>query len=198
MKVFSLLIVFITLIISAGDRVRVYYYYDALNDSYMFTNVCSNLNQCRPLIVKKGTVRHKQGFRINPGNEHAYDAIIKEAASRYKVDFFLIKSLIKAESLFDRYARSTQGAQGLMQLMPETAKMLGVRDAYSPQEAILGGTKYLRQLLDRFKKVEHALAAYNAGPAAVVYYGGIPPYRETKGYVSKIKKFYFGYTRKML
>lgn len=85
-----------------------------------------------------------------------------------------------------------------MQLMPQTAKHLGVADSFSPIQNIMGGTKYLRKLLDRFKDPELALAAYNAGPAAVTFYSGIPPFKETRNYIKKIKRFYFQYTRKLL
>ena len=113
--------------------------------------------------------------------------IIKEAASRYGVSEELIAAVIEAESQFNPRAVSNRGAQGLMQLMPETAATLGVEDPFSPRDNIHGGVRHLRSLMDRFdNNVPLALAAYNAGHVAVLHYGGIPPYRETRAYVSRI------------
>ncbi|MBP2652634.1 MAG: hypothetical protein H6Q73_203 [Firmicutes bacterium] len=114
------------------------------------------------------------------------DADIQDASAQYGVSPALIRSVIKAESSFNPDAKSPVGAIGYMQLMPETAEGLGV-DPHNPRQNIMGGTKYLRQLLDEFDgDTEKALAAYNAGPEAVKKYGGIPPYKETQAYVSKI------------
>jgi soluble lytic murein transglycosylase-like protein len=114
-------------------------------------------------------------------------AIIKEAADRYGVSEDLITAVIEAESQFNPRAVSRRGAQGLMQLMPDTAASLGVEDPFSPRENIHGGVRHLRSLLDRFdNNVPLALAAYNAGHVAVVNHGGIPPYPQTRAYVSRI------------
>jgi hypothetical protein len=179
-------------------EVTIYYYYDPLNDSFTFTNQCSDRRDCKPLFEQKGTVIHKKGFTYRPGVEGKYDTVIQKAADKYGIDFHLIKCVIKAESQFDHDARSSKGAQGLMQLMPDTAKLLGVTDANDPEQNIMGGARYLRDMLKRFKNTEKALAAYNAGPAAVVYYEGIPPFKETQGYITKIRKFYNEYTGKDL
>lgn len=120
------------------------------------------------------------------------DAIFEEAASTYNVSVNLIKAVAKAESGFNPSAVSKSGAIGVMQLMPSTARSLGVTDPYDARQNIMGGTKYLRQNLDRFNgNVSLALAAYNAGPNAVQKYGGIPPYQETQNYV-KIVTSYMG------
>jgi soluble lytic murein transglycosylase-like protein len=114
-------------------------------------------------------------------------AIIKEAAERYGVAEELIAAVIEAESQFNPRAVSRRGAQGLMQLMPETAATLGVTDPFSPRENIHGGVRHLRSMMDRFdNNVPLALAAYNAGHVAVIHHGGIPPYPQTKAYVSRI------------
>ncbi|MDQ7825229.1 MAG: lytic transglycosylase domain-containing protein [Candidatus Eremiobacteraeota bacterium] len=118
--------------------------------------------------------------------------LIHEIAERYALDPELVLSVIEAESGFNAKALSPAGACGLMQLMPETAKGLGVSDPYDPCQNIRGGTQYLRRQLDRFGTVELALAAYNAGPAAVEKYGGIPPYEETQNYVRIVLSRYYG------
>ena len=115
--------------------------------------------------------------------------IIKEAASRYGVSEDLIAAVIEAESEFNPRAVSRRGAQGLMQLMPETAATLGVGDPFSPRENIHGGVRHLRSLMDRFdNNVPLALAAYNAGHVAVINYKGIPPYPQTRAYVNRIMR----------
>lgn len=123
----------------------------------------------------------------------SYDSYIKEASEKYGVPEKLIKAVIQVESGGKNTATSSAGAQGLMQLMPQTAASLGVTDPLDPAQNIDGGTKYLAQQLKRFGgNVSMALAAYNAGPNAVIRYNGVPPYRETQAYVKKVKALYEG------
>ena len=115
------------------------------------------------------------------------DAIFEAASQTYGVSVDLLKAVARAESNFRPDATSKCGAMGIMQLMPGTAKMLGVTDAYDPEQNIMGGAKFLRQMLDKFGgDVRLALAAYNAGPGNVVKYGGIPPFNETQNYVKTV------------
>lgn len=120
-------------------------------------------------------------------NRNAYDDLINNASSNYGVDARLIKAIMHTESGFNPTARSPVGAQGLMQLMPPTARRFSVYDSYDPAQNISGGVKYLNFLLKRFKNNhELAIAAYNAGEGNVDKYGGIPPFRETQDYVKRV------------
>ena len=125
------------------------------------------------------------------GNDRI-DSLIRVNAARFGVDPYLVFCVIEQESQFKHYARSPKGAQGLMQLMPGTARRLGVRRPYDPAENIMGGTRYLKELLDMFHgRVDLVLASYKAGEGAVMKYGrNVPPYRETRDSVKKIGKRY--------
>jgi soluble lytic murein transglycosylase-like protein len=115
------------------------------------------------------------------------DSVLDAAGSRNNIDPDLISSVIRAESGFNPSAVSRKGAQGLMQLMPRTAASLGVQNAMDPTDNVEGGTRYLRDLLDRYHNdLLKTLAAYNAGPHSVEQYHGVPPYRETRVYITRI------------
>jgi hypothetical protein len=138
------------------------------------------------LWIRESRVLFKPGL----GNVK-YDALIEAAATRHKVDYALIKAVIKAESNFDHNAVSPKGAQGLMQLMPQTASSLQVRDSFEPEANIEGGVRYLRYLIHVYGgDLRLALAAYNAGEKAVARHRGIPPYAETRNYVHRVLDLY--------
>lgn len=127
-------------------------------------------------------------------SDESFSEYINEAARTHGIDPFLIKSVIKVESDFDPNVMSNKGAQGLMQLMPATAKSVGCRDPFNARDNILGGTNYLRMMFKRFNgNIDNVLAAYNAGPGNVEKYNGIPPFRETRNYVRKVKHYYQQY-----
>ncbi len=119
-------------------------------------------------------------------------SIIETSALDHDLDPRLIQAVMQVESGFNRSALSSKGAMGLMQLMPQTARLLQVTDPWDPEENVRGGVKYLKQMVDRFGDLELALAAYNAGPEAVERHHGIPPYRETQEYVRKVLQLYDG------
>jgi soluble lytic murein transglycosylase-like protein len=123
-----------------------------------------------------------------------YDTWIRQAATLYQIPEELVRAVIKCESDYDPRAVSRTGAQGLMQLMPQTALRMQVRDAFDPRENIFGGTRYLRILANTFNgDIVLTIAGYNAGEGAVMRYGGIPPYEETQGYVTHVLTYYQRY-----
>lgn len=126
-------------------------------------------------------------------NRNTYDIMIESIADRHGVERGLVKAIMHTESSFNPYARSHVGAQGLMQLMPATAKRFNVSNSYDPQQNIEGGVKYLRWLMKRFDgNISLVLAAYNAGEGNVDKYRGIPPFKETQDYVKKVMDRYNG------
>jgi soluble lytic murein transglycosylase-like protein len=142
------------------------------------------------LWIKERRVIIKAGIDMTK-----YGPLIQKASDKYKVDYSLVKAVIKAESNFNHKAVSPKGAQGLMQLMPKTASTLQVKDSFEPESNIEGGVKYLRYLMNVYNgHLQLALAAYNAGEKAVAKYGGIPPYNETQGYVKRVMSLYKQYS----
>ncbi|PYN39295.1 MAG: lytic transglycosylase [Candidatus Rokuibacteriota bacterium] len=142
----------------------------------------------RMTVTPVATRASRRPSRIDDG---AYTREIAEAAARHAVPERLIWAVIRAESGFDHRAVSRKGARGLMQLMPETAALLGVRDSFNPRENIDAGVRHLRGLIERFRSNLHlAIAAYNAGEGAVAAFGGVPPYPETREYVARVLRFY--------
>ncbi len=119
-----------------------------------------------------------------------YDQLILKASLLHDVDFSLLKSIIKIESNFDCYAVSQRGAKGLMQIMPRNFTFLNITNPFDPEENIMGGTFYFKQMLEKFNKIELALAAYNAGPNTIDKYNGIPANSETQKYVKKVMSDY--------
>jgi len=165
---------------------EIYKYVDEDGVAY-FTNLP---NKRYNLVLKEGWVRFRLG-----ANFDQYDPVIRDASKRYGVDYALVKAVIKAESNFDPMAISRAGAKGLMQLMPGTAKALGVNDSFHPANNIEGGVRHLRYLLDLFDgNLQFVLAAYNAGEEVVFRYRGLPPYQETQTYVERVLRYFQSYS----
>ncbi len=134
----------------------------------------------------------REAAQIQTGSE-SMDAIFEEAAERYNVPLNLLKAIGKAESGFNANAVSPAGAQGVMQLMPSTARALGVDDPFDARSNIMGGARYIAEKLNQYNgDIELALAAYNAGSGNVAKYGGVPPFAETRNYISRIKGYMNG------
>lgn len=137
------------------------------------------------LSVRKGW-EDRTSRKLTAAMRDQFDSTIRDAARTHRIQPELIKAVIHAESLFDEYAVSRVGAQGLMQLMPQTAAHLEVYNPFNARQNIMGGAQFLKYLMGKFDKLEHVLAAYNAGETNVRRYNGIPPFKETQGYVKKV------------
>jgi soluble lytic murein transglycosylase len=129
------------------------------------------------------------------GKPRDIEAIISDISTQYAIDGRLVKAIIKAESNYNPSAVSAKGAQGLMQLMPATARQLKVKRPFDPEQNILGGVKYIKGLIAAYGDLSTALAAYNSGPGVVKRYAGIPPYRETINYVKRVLRLYDEYKK---
>ena len=176
---------------AAGE---VYVYRDA-HGVLNFTNAPAD-PQYQYYLPDYSSWRPRRSGRIDGMRRKAYDRIIHEAARRNGVDTALVKAVIRAESDFIPQAVSPKGAQGLMQLMPATARMHNVWRSFEPSQNVEGGVRHLRYLLDRYGgNVRLALAAYNAGEGAVDRAGGVPPYPETWQYLSRVLEFRTLYLR---
>ncbi|MBW2407239.1 MAG: lytic transglycosylase domain-containing protein [Deltaproteobacteria bacterium] len=152
-----------------------------------FTNVPTSPKSYNYKVYIKETPKKP----LESYNENLYDHFISEASHTHGVPFTLLKALIKTESDFNPTAVSSAGARGLMQLMPENIKTLKIKNPFDPRENVMGGTRYLKQLINRFNgKLPLALAAYNAGPGVVEKYQRIPPFQETENYVKQVMKYY--------
>ena len=164
------------------------YVYQDKNGVMTFTNVPTHTGFRR--VLKEGSGPRTAASSFNA----SYDSLIRTASGRHSVDADLIRAVIKTESDFNAAARSHKGAMGLMQLMPDTARLHNVLDAFDPGENVEGGVRHLKMLLDRYQgNLELSLAAYNAGSGAVERHRGIPPFAETREYVRRVLQFYDSY-----
>ena len=175
------------LVLAGEAKADIYIYRDSQGVLY-FTNVPTRSGYQR-VIRERG--RGSSAFSLSPSR---FEKIIRSASERHRVDPNLVRAVIKAESNFNSHARSRKGARGLMQLMPETARLHNVNNVYEPSENIEGGVRHLRLLLDRYQgDLRLTLAAYNAGIKAVEKYGGVPPFPETKEYVRRVLDYHRRY-----
>jgi soluble lytic murein transglycosylase len=157
-----------------------------------FTNVQWDQRYSRVKLSQKLQIPETIAFKAH-ARARAYDPMVERVGLEHGVPPALVKAVIHAESAFNARAVSHKGAMGLMQLMPATAKSLGVQQPFNSEQNVEGGTRYLRELRERYGSWTLALAAYNAGPEAVAKHRGIPPYRETQKYVRRVLTYYRQY-----
>jgi soluble lytic murein transglycosylase len=166
------------------------YRYEDARGVVHFTNVQWDARYTRLSAIPR--LSFEPGARLVPPHKRAraYDPLVRRVGLEVGVPPALVKAVIHAESAFNPRAVSHKGAMGLMQLMPGTARSLGVAEPFTAEQNVEGGTRYLRTLRERFGNWTMALAAYNAGPDAVTKFGGIPPYKETQKYVRRVLTYY--------
>ena len=153
-----------------------------------FTNVPNHGGYRRVLRESSG-----QAY-LGSATSNSYEDLIRSISDRNNLDTDLVRAVIRVESDFNSAARSKKGAMGLMQLMPDTARLHNVIDAFDPSDNVEGGVRHLKMLLERYRgDLELSLAAYNAGSGAVEKHGGIPPFAETREYVRRVLRFYDSY-----
>ncbi len=140
------------------------------------------------VIARKMTEAADAGGKVRLAPDAAVNEIIDNVSRQYSMDPLLVHSVIQVESAYNKYAVSPKGALGMMQLIPSTARTLGVKNPFDARENIEAGVRYLKQLQATFQDDRLALAAYNSGPAAVAKYGSVPPYAETRNYVDQVGK----------
>jgi soluble lytic murein transglycosylase-like protein len=177
------------LALPATAHAQIYSWRDASGTLVISSSKPSDLAATETFAIAGTTSTGFRSTRYATGKKsQPYDSLIEQNADKHGISPDLVRAVIQAESAFNPIARSHKGAMGLMQLMPATAAELGVDNAYDPAQNIAGGTAYLKGLLVRYKGNEElALAAYNAGAGAVEKYGAVPPYKETRAYVAKIR-----------
>ncbi|HEU4346084.1 MAG TPA: transglycosylase SLT domain-containing protein [Candidatus Binatia bacterium] len=183
-----LLVYFVGLFLVSGLAGADVYVYKDKQGVLIFTNVPTHGGYRR--VIRENHVDPSGAAALH----NAYEGLIRSAADRHSMDPDLVRAVIKVESDFNSNARSHKGAMGLMQLMPDTARLHNVTDTFNPSENIEGGIRHLKLLLDRFQgNLELTLAAYNAGMKAVEKHGGIPPFAETRDYVRRVLRHYDAY-----
>ena len=176
-----------SIVLSSPVQADIFRYIDE-NGVMHFTNApTSSIQKYRLFLREKPVITRRY-------STEKYDNLISDASERYGVSFPLLKAIIKAESDFDPLVVSKKGATGLMQIMPQNFKSLGIKDPFDHWQNINAGARYFKQMFDRFNgKLSLSLAAYNAGPTAVDRYKTIPPYEETEEYVRRVLKYYYNY-----
>ena len=181
---FLITALFVGSMLPARGMADVYVYRDK-QGVLIFTNVPTHEGFRR--IIREGDAHYSGSV----SSVNGYDDLIRSASGRYNIDADLIRAVIKVESDFNSGARSQKGALGLMQLMPETARLHNVNDVFDPSENIDGGVRHLKLLLGRYQgDLELSLAAYNAGIKAIERHRGIPPFAETRDYIRRVLSYY--------
>jgi soluble lytic murein transglycosylase-like protein len=185
--IIKIILLFIAIaLLPCGSHAAVYGYIDE-SGTYHFTNMIPIGKKFRVIISDR-----IQSIVVKNTNNTSYDNMIMQHATTHGIDPLLVKAVMKTESNFNPRALSHKGAQGLMQLMPDTARFMNVDDPFDPEDNIKGGTRYLKYLDEIFGgNLELMLAAYNAGPGRVIEYKmNVPPYEETKTYIQRVKSYY--------